>query len=122
MAGRFIILGDGEKYVIGEYNKKEYTRRLPGHPDSIVARCKKPHYTKARKKQMAQRPQVKRFCEVNAEAHAIWNNPELKAEWEAKHRAALREGSKHNTYVPVRLWDYIRHEINVLKAKSDKNT
>ena len=121
MAGRYLIMGAGMAGRVGEYSKSEYTRRLPGHDEGIVAICNKPHYTKARKRKMAQRPQVQRFCQVNAEAKAIWHNPELKAEWEAKHREALREGSRHNRYVPVRLWDYIRHEINRLKVEEEKS-
>ncbi len=117
MAGRFLILGAGIKGRIGGINSKEYTRRLPGHPDNIVSICQKPRYTKAQKKKMAQRPQVQRFCEVNKEASAIWHNPELKAEWAARHVAYMHEAKRHGGYTYVRLWDYIRHELN--KAKSE---
>ena len=121
MAGRIVILGAGTNFEIGSYGKKDYLRRFPGHPEGIAAKCKKPHYTKAQKRKMAQRPQVQRFCQVNAEAHAIWHNPELKAEWAAKHKAARQDASRHNYYVPVRLWDYIRHEINLLKIEAEQS-
>lgn len=121
MAGRFVILGAGRNYEIGSDGKNDYLRRLPSRPEGIVARCKKPHYTNARKRKMAQRPQVQRFCQVNAEAKAIWQSLELKAEWAAKHQAARQDASRHNYYVPVRLWDYIRHEINQLKAKAEQD-
>ena len=122
MAGRFIILGAGIKAKTGEWDKYNYTRRLVGRPENIVSLCKKPKFTKAQRKKMAERPQVKRFVEVNAEAQAIWHNPELKAQWEAKHQAARRDGSKHNYYVHVRLWDFIRHELNKAKIKAEKST
>ena len=69
---------------------------------------------------MAERPQVKRFCEVNAEASAIWHDPILKAEWKARHIAALREGNRHDVYVQVRLWDFIRHELNKAKKEAEE--
>lgn len=118
MAGRFLILGAGIKGRIGGIGSKDYTRRLPGHPESVVSVCKKPHYTKAQKKKMAQRPQVQRFCEVNKEASAIWHNPELKAEWAARHEAYMHEAKRHGGYIYVRLWDYIRHELNKVKAEA----
>lgn len=120
MAGRFLILGAGLKAKTGEWDEYNYTRRLPGRPENIVSICEKPKYTKTQKKKMAKRPQVQRFCQVNAEASAIWHNPELKAEWAARHAAHKREGSKHNKYVYVRLWDYIRHELNKAKTESEK--
>ena len=120
MAGRFLILGAGASFQTGSYGKKDYLRRLPGHPEGIVSVCKKPKFTKSQKKKMAKRPQVQRFCQVNDEAHEIWHTPELKAEWAAKHKAARQDASRHNYYVPVRLWDYIRHEINLLKAKKEQ--
>ena len=121
MAGRLLILGAGMVGRTGELGKNDYTRRLLGHPENVVAICKKPHYTKAQKKKMAQRPQVQRFRQVNAEASAIWHDSALKAEWQARHLAALREGSRRNIYVQVRLWDFIRHELNKAKTESAKN-
>lgn len=122
MAGRFLILGAGLKAKTGEWDAKNYTRRLPGHPDNIVSICKKPRYTKAQKKKMAERPTVKRFCAVNAEAQAIFHDPVSRAEWEARHQEARRKGSRYKFYVPVRLWDFIRHELNVAKNEAEKGS
>ena len=120
MAGRFLILGAGIRAKTGEYDKDNYTRRLPGHPENIVSVCKKPRYTKKQKKKMAERPIVRRFCEVNAEASAIFHDPVLKAEWQERHNAAKREGSRHNVYVQERLWDYVRHELSAAKKEAEK--
>ena len=68
---------------------------------------------------MAERPIVKSFAAVSAEASAILKDPVRRAEWEAKYRAALREASKHQRmpdakgkpYVPGRLCDYVRKEL-----------
>ena len=122
MAGRFLILDSRYKAYYGEVDSENYVRRLPGRPEKIVTICKKPRYTKAQKKKMAQRPQVQRFCEVNKEASAIWHNPELKAEWAARHEAYTREAKRHGGYVYVRLWDYIRHELNKAKSEASQST
>ena len=122
MAGRFIILDVGVKARMGEWGKNDYTRRLPGHPENIVSICKKPRYTKKQKRKMAERPTVQRFCEVNAEAHAIFQDPVRKAEWQARHVAARQDASRHNYYVPVRLWDYVRHELNIRKKEAAKES
>ncbi len=119
MAGRFLILDTGIRARMGGLDKKEYTRQLPGKPEGIVSICKKPHYTKSQKKKMALRPQVVRFREVNAEATAIWHDAEKKAEWSMRHESARREGSRHGFYVPIRLWDFIRHELNKQKKEQD---
>ena len=71
---------------------------------------------------MAQRPMVKKFVAINNIASAIFQDPKLKAEWAVRHQQARREGSRHNKYVPYRLWDYVRHEISVeLKAVENAN-
>ena len=70
---------------------------------------------------MAERPQVQRFCQVNAEASAIWHNPELKAEWEARHKVFMREAKRRNEYTYPRLWDFIRHELNREKTEAEKS-
>jgi hypothetical protein len=64
---------------------------------------------------MAERPMVKAFSQVSAEASAILRDPVLREEWAMKHRAALREASKHQRMpkdgkpaVPARLYDYIK--------------
>ena len=117
---KFLILGNGFKFRSGSLGDKRYARRLVGHPEGIAVECKKPSYTKAQRKKMAERPQVKRFVEVNKEAQVILHDPELRAQWEAKHKKAVRDGSRHNRYVYVRLWDFIRHELNEEKKKGEK--
>ena len=122
MAGRFLIMNSAVVSArVGELNENEYARRLPGHPPGISAVCNKPKYTKAQKKKMAQRPQVQRFCQVNAEASVIWHNPEQKAVWEKRHRAFMREAKRRNEYTYPRLWDYIRHELNREKIEAEKS-
>ena len=108
------------RHYVGEVDEKHYARRLVGHPEGIVVRCKKPKYSKKQRKAMAERPQVKRFIAVNQEAQVILHDPVLRAEWEVKHKAARADGSRHNYYVSPRLWDFIRHELNVAKAESEK--
>lgn len=121
MAGRFLILNSSVVNArIGELNKNEYSRRLPGHPPGISAVCDKPKYTKAQRKKMAQRPQVQRFREVNAEASVIFHNPEQKAEWQKRHAAFIREAKRRNEYAYPRLWDFIRHELNREKTEAEK--
>ena len=119
MSGRFLIAGPMGTHV-GSLNENEYSRRLPGRPPGITAVCKKPRYTRSQKKKMAQRTSVLRFTMVSKVAQAIWHDPEKKAEWAVRHEAALKEGKRHNMYVPVRLWDYIRHTLNE-DAKANKN-
>ena len=122
MAGRFLITSASVVSArVGELNKNEYARRLPGHPNGIVAVCNKPKYTKSQRRKMAKRPQVQRFCQVNAEASAIWHNPELKAKWEARHKVFMREAKRRNEYTYPRLWDFIRHELNREKAEAEKS-
>jgi len=121
MPRRFIILGGGMSARTGEYSKTEYTRRLPGHPENIVTICNKPNYSKARRRQMAKRPQVLRFVEVNKEAHAIFHDPAQKAEWEARHKQYLRETDKSREYVYVRLWDWLRHVLLQEKTAAAKS-
>ncbi len=117
---KFLILGNEIKFRSGELDEKHYARRLVGHPEGIAVKCKKPSYTKTERKKMAERPQVKRFIEVNKEAQVILHDPILRAEWEEKHRLARRDGSKHNYYVHVRLWDFIRHTLNQEKIEAEK--
>ena len=120
MARLYLILNAAYDSSIGELNKDEYTRRLPGRPKSVVAVCKKPRYTKAQKRKMANRPQVRRFCEVNAEASSILHDAEKRAEWTKRHIAYMREAKRHGLYQYPRLWDYIRHELNKEKTEAEK--
>ena len=120
LAGFMILNSSLVKYYVGDTDAKHYTRRLVGSPEGIVVRCKKPKYSKKQRKAMAERPQVKRFVAVNQEAQAILHDPVLRAEWELKHAAARKEGTRRNYYVSPRLWDYIRHELNIAKTEAEK--
>ena len=105
--------------VGGSIDKDHYLRPIPGRV-GYAAYCRKPEYSKKKQKEMAERPIVKRFSAVSAEASAILKDPIRRAEWEEKYRAALREASKHQRmpdangkpYVPGRLYDYIKRELN----------
>ena len=102
----------------GSIDKDHYLRPIPGRT-GWAAYCKKPEYSKKKQKEMAERPIVKSFAAVSAEASVILKDPVRRAEWETKYRAALREASKHQRmpdakgkpYVPGRLCEYVRKEL-----------
>lgn len=102
----------------GSIDKDHYLRPIPGRV-GYAAYCRKPEYSKKKQKEMAERPIVKSFAAVSAEASAILKDPVRRAEWETKYRAALREASKHQRmpdskgkpYVPGRLCDFVRKEL-----------
>lgn len=102
----------------GSIDKDHYLRPIPGRV-GYAAYCRKPEYSKKKQKEMAERPIVKSFAAVSAEASAILKDPVRRAEWEDKYQAALREASKHQRmpdskgkpYVPGRLCDYVRKEL-----------
>ena len=102
----------------GSIDKDHYLRPIPGRV-GYAAYCRKPEYSKKKQKEMAERPIVKSFAAVSAEASAILKDPVRRAEWEEKYRAALREASKHQRMpdskgkpdVPGRLCDYVRKEL-----------
>lgn len=102
----------------GSIDKDHYLRPIPGRV-GYAAYCRKPEYSKKKQKEMAERPIVKSFAAVSAEASAILKDPVRRAEWEEKYRTALREASKHQRmpdskgkpYVPGRLCDYVRKEL-----------
>ena len=102
----------------GSIDKDHSLRPIPGRT-GWAAYCKKPEYSKKKQKEMAERPIVKSFAAVSAEASVILKDPVRRAEWEAKYRAALREASKHQRmpdekgkpYVPGRLCDFVRKEL-----------
>ena len=102
----------------GSIDNDHYLRPIPGRT-GWAAYCKKPEYSKKKQKEMAERPIVKSFAAVSAEASVILKDPVRRAEWEAKYRAALREASKHQRmpdekgkpYVPGRLCDFVRKEL-----------
>lgn len=101
----------------GSIDKDHYLRPIPGRL-GYAAYCRKPDYSKKERKEMAERPMVKAFSQVSAEASTILRDPILREEWAEKHRAALREASKHQRMpkdgkpaVPARLYDYIKREL-----------
>ena len=103
----------------GSIDNDHYLRPIPGRT-GWAAYCKKPEYSKKKQKEMAGRKIVKQLTEVSKEASAILKDPVRRAEWKEKYQAALREASKHQRmpdangkpYVPGRLYDYIKRELN----------
>ena len=102
----------------GSIDKDHYLRPLPGRP-GFAAYCHKSDYSKKKRKEMSERPMVKAFSQVSAQASAILRDPVQRKVWEEKHRAALREASKHQRMpdakgkpvVPARLYDYVKKEL-----------
>ena len=78
----------------GSIDKDHYLRPIPGRV-GYAAYCRKPEYSKAKKKEMAAHAVVQNFRSINEEACAILRDPEQKALWHEKHLQALREASKH---------------------------
>ena len=102
----------------GSIDKDYYLRPLPGRP-GYAASCHKPDYSKLKRKEMSERPIVKAFSQISAQASAILRDPVQREAWAEKHRAALREASRHQRMpdakgkpaVPARLYDYIKKEL-----------
>ena len=102
----------------GSINKDHYLRPLPGRP-GCAAYCHKPDYSKKKRKEMSERPMVKAFSQVSAQASIILRDPVQREAWAEKHRAALREASRHQRMpdakgkpaVPARLYDYVKKEL-----------
>ena len=102
----------------GSIDKDHYLRPLPGRP-GYAAYCHKPDYSKLKRKERSERPMVKAFSQVSTEASAILRDPVQREVWAEKHRAALREASRHQRMpdakgkpaVPARLYDYIKREL-----------
>ena len=115
MAGRRISMSAAIERYIGELDSQFYLRTMVKDKSKVMAVCKKPRLTKAQRKKMAERPQIKRFNAVTAEAQVIYHNPILRAEWEKKHVAFQREARKNGDYTYPRLWDFIRHMLNLSK-------
>ena len=120
MAGRRITMSAAFERYVGDLDDGMYLRTLVKDKSKVMAVCKKPRYTKSQRKKMAERPQIKRFNAVNAEAQAIYHNPVLRAEWEKRHTEFLRKASKAGAYTYPRLWDFIRHELNLAKISAEK--
>ena len=112
----------------GSIDKDHYLRPIPGRV-GYAAYCRKPEYSKAKKKEMAAHAVVQNFRSINEEACAILHDHEQKALWQEKHLQALREASKHQRMPkangkppgPARLYDFIKHEIS-LTRKSQSNS
>jgi hypothetical protein len=102
----------------GSIDKDHYLRPIPGRT-GWASYCRKPKYSKKKQKEMAERGAVKKLSDVSKEASVILKDPALRAEWQKKHEAALREASKHQRMpnakgkpaVPARLYDYIKREL-----------
>ena len=102
----------------GSIDKDHYLRPIPGRV-GYAAYCRKPEYSKTKKKEMAAHAVVQNFRSINEEACAILRDPAQKALWQEKHLQALREASKHQRmpdangkpYVPGRLCDFVRKEL-----------
>lgn len=120
MAGRRIAMSAAFNRFVGDLDEEFYLRTLVKDKTKVMAVCRKPRYTKQQRKEMANRPQIKRFNSVNVEAKAIYHNPELRAEWEKRHEAFKSEARKKGEYTYPRLWDFIRHELNLAKKAAEK--
>ena len=117
MAGRRIAMSAAFEWYKGDLDGEFYIRTLVKDKSKVVAVCRKPRFTKEQRKKMAKRPQIQRFNEVNAEAQAIYHDPQKRAEWEKKHAEFQRAARLAGEYTYPRLWDFIRHELNQAKKK-----
>ncbi len=104
----------------GELDDQLYLRSLVKDKSKVMAVCKKPRLTKQQRKKMAERPQIQRYNVVLKEAQRIYHDPVLRAQWEEKHAAFMREAKKKGDYTYPRLWDYIRHELNSAMIAAEK--
>lgn len=120
MAGRRITMSTAFEAYRGELDSEFYLRTLVKDKSKVMAVCRKPKYTKKDRKKMAERPQIKRFNAVLSEAQVIYHDPVLRAEWEARHEAFQRGARKKGEYSYPRLWDYIRHELNLAMLSEQK--
>lgn len=120
MAGKRITMSAAFERYVGELDDDLYLRTLVKDKSKVMAVCRKPRLTKQQRKKMAERPFIKRSNAVLKEAQRIYHDPVLRAEWEKKHEAFMREARKKGDYTYPRLWDYIRHEINLTKQSTEK--
>lgn len=120
MAGKRIAMSAAFEWYRGELDDGLYLRTLVKDKSKVMAVCKKPSYTKDQRKKMAQRPQIKRFNSVTIEAQKIYHDPVLRAEWEQRHAVFQHEARKKGEYTFPRLWDYIRHELNLANKAAGK--
>ena len=68
----------------GSIDKDHYLRPIPGRV-GYAAYCRKPEYSKAKKKEMAAHAVVQNFRSINEEACVILRDPAQKALWQEKH-------------------------------------
>ena len=122
MAGRRIKMSAAFDRYSGELDSEFYLRTLVKDKSKVMAVCRKPSYTKEQRKKMAKRPQIKRFNTVVQEAQKIYHNPVLRAHWEERHKAFMKESKKKGEYTFPRLWDYIRHELNLAKIQAQEKS
>ena len=121
MAGRRIALSAMYEWYKGGADEDNYLRTLVKNKHKVMAVCKKPRLSKQQRKKMAQRPQIQRSNAVIKEAQVIYHDPVLLAKWEKRHEAFQQAAKKKGEYTYPRLWDYIRHELNLaMKAAEDK--
>ena len=120
MAGKRITMSAAFEKYVGELDDQLYLRTLVKDKSKVMAVCKKPRLTKQQRKKMAERPFIQRSNAVLKEAQRIYHDPVLRAEWEKKHEAFMREARKRGDYTYPRLWDYIRHELNLAKQAAEK--
>lgn len=120
MAGKRIAMSDAFAWYRGELDDQLYLRSLVKDKRRVMAVCKKPRLTKQQRKKMAERPQIKRSNAVIKEAQMIYHDPVLRAQWEERHAAFQKEAKKNGDYTYPRLWDYIRHELNLAKVAAEK--
>ena len=119
MAGKRIAMSAAFEWYRGELDDDLYLRTLVKDKSKVMAVCRKPRYTKAQRKEMANRPQIKRSNSVIKEAQAMYHDPVLRPIWEKRHAEFQREARKKGEYTYPRLWDYIRHELNLAKIAAE---
>ncbi len=122
MAGRRIKMSAAFDRYSGELDSEFYLRTLVKDKSKVMAVCRKPSYKKEQRKKMAKRPQIKRFNTVVQEAQKIYHDPVLRAQWEERHQAFMKEAKKKGEYTFPRLWDYIRHELNLAKIQAQEKS
>ena len=120
MAGKRITMSIAFKKYVGELDDQFYLRTLVKTKSDVMAVCKKPSLTKHQRKKMAERPFIQRSNAVLKEAQRIYHDPVLRAEWEKKHEVFMRAAKKRGDYTYPRLWDYIRHELNLAHQAAEK--
>jgi len=120
MAGKRIAMSAAFEWYRGELDDQLYLRTLVKDKSKVMAVCKKPRLTKQQRKKMAERPFIKRSNAVLKEAQMIYHDPVLRTKWEEKHKAFIKAAKKRGDYTYPRLWDYIRHELNLAKQAAKK--